>query len=153
MKMILLPIAVLIGASAFAQTTSIRVAVLSGNNQPSSQNIANKVAAKIGSTSRYALVKDTSADVVVFVNCVPSRVNGRDVAVACHTNLFYWPVNGVGLSCDIDGTFSIGADSEVTEDLFDSFVQNTSDQELKIARDTFKKNLNAAIAKFPQGVE
>ena len=47
---------------------------------------------------------------------------------------------------------AVGDESAVAENLFDEFVQETSDEKLAEAAKNFKFYLNLAIASFPHGV-
>ncbi len=62
-------------------------------------------------------------------------------------------MDGVALSCDVQGDMAAGSESEVAEALFDSFIQETSDEKLAKAAKEFKTYLNSAIAHFPHGVD
>lgn len=144
-------------ARAGAQTTTggrpIRVEVIAGNDDPTSQTVANMISARIGTGSRYALVSSTDADILLSVDCLRNIVSGRQVGIACHTDVSYWPVDGVSLSCILVGDLGVGSEVEVTEGLFDAFVQETSDEKLAKATKDFKHYLNSAIARYPRGVD
>ncbi len=154
MKMIWLATAILIGSAAFAQTTPIRVKVGAGSDDPSSQGVIEKLSARIGSTTRYALVTKSFAELLVSVDCLPNVVSNRKIGITCHLDLLYWPVLGVPLAWNLTGAMSAaGSDSDVADDLFNDFVQSTSDEQLREAHDNFKKFLNETIAENPQGVQ
>ncbi|MGB8801391.1 MAG: hypothetical protein WCC97_11935 [Candidatus Acidiferrales bacterium] len=153
MSKILLALAVLLASSAmFAQSSPIRVNV-AGSASASSQAVAKQIAGKLGSTARYGLVTTSKLDILLEINCLPLVVGGHDAGVACSSEITYWPVAGIVLSQDIAGSMSAGGESDVATDLFDSFVRKTSDDKLEAARNNFKTYFNAAVAKFPQGLE
>jgi hypothetical protein len=147
----------LIAASAgYGQSKSIKVFVEAGNSQAASKEVADKVAPKVGSTSRYALVsgEDGSIQILVEVFCLPNIIGGRQSGVTCDTTIEYWPVEDVPLTMNCRGSMSVNySESEVAQDLFDSFVLSTTDDRLsKIATD-FKRYLNTTIQRYPQGVK
>jgi hypothetical protein len=156
MKKILPVVVVLLAASAiFAQSKPVKVLVEGGNEQAVSREVAEKLAAKIGSTSRYALVtNETSVEVLVDVYCLPIMVEGQQAGVACSTTILYWPLSDVGLEASCVGMMSTHySESEVAESLFDSFVRHTSDEKLSALATKFKNSLNIAIRNYPKGVQ
>ena len=152
MKKIILMAAILVASPVFAQSHPIRVTIIAGNTEAASQTIADRLAGRIGASSRYALVSNTVSDILLSVDCISNVVGERQVGITCHADLDYWPVDGIALSRDLEGHMAAGSESEVTEELFDSFVQVTSDEKLAEATKDFKRYLNSAIARFPHGV-
>jgi hypothetical protein len=154
MKTILLAAAVLVAIPALGQTHHpVRVDVEEGNNNATTKEVTNRLIGQIGSSSRYALLTDTAADVLVLVECLPVTVREQRIGVACHTELMFYSVSGVGIATDLTGYMGTGAELDVAQDLFDSFVKQTSDEKLSVAAMDFKRRLNLAIQAFPKGVE
>jgi hypothetical protein len=139
-----------VGASA--QSHPVTVSVVPSNTMALSQDIATGLAGRIGATSRYALVTHAAADILVMVDCLPAVVNGKQVATICNTTLSYFPVHGTGLDTQLDGMLVASDEAHVVQSLFDAFVQDTSDEILSAQAAEFKKNLNAVIARNPNGV-
>lgn len=151
MKKFLLLAAILIAVPIFAQSGPIKVSVVAGNSQSVSQEIADMLSGRIGASSRYALA--SNRDILLSVNCLPDVVDAQQVGVTCDTSILYWPVWGVALHAELEGTMSTGSrQSQVTEDLFDSFIQNTSDEKLRASAAGFKRYLNQAIILYSKGV-
>jgi hypothetical protein len=148
----LLAIASLIGSAVFAQSSPIRVKLVVSDN-PESREVADALAGKIGSTSRYALVT-TNDDVLINVGCQPiQRTDGRPIGTACTTTFNYWAVQTIAIPWFIGSTLTTGPASETAAVMFNQFVQDSSDENLKKARDTFKSAINVAIFAFPKGVQ
>ena len=137
---------------ATSQSHPVTVSVVPSNTMALSQDIATRLAGRIGATSRYALVTHTAADILVMVECLPAVVNGKQVAIICNTALSYFPIHGTGLDTQLDGMLVASDEAHVVQSLFDAFVQDTSDEILSTQAAEFKKNLNAVIARNPNGV-
>jgi len=150
-NMILLVVVLLAALPALA--LPVKVSVLPGNTDQAAQDAAAELAGKIGSTSRYALVTKGRTDIVLFVDCLPNVVGDRQVGVTCHTTLTFFPVDNIGLCDDLQGTMSAGNLSHVVQDLFNSFVQETSDEKLAADTAEFKHYLNTAITRYPNGIK
>jgi hypothetical protein len=144
--------AILIAYPAVTQGQSVKVTVMAGNSGRESHEIADKLAGKIGSSSRYALVTADSADILILVDCLSNTVGERAAGVTCNTSLSYWPVSGVSLYAGLPQTLATGDESRVADDLFNAFVRQSSDDKLAEAAKNFIRNLNSAIARFPHGV-
>jgi hypothetical protein len=151
-KNILLMAAILVAYPAFTQGQSVKVTVMAGNSGQESHEIADKLAGKIGSSSRYALVT-ADMDILILVDCLANTAGERPTGVTCDTSLSYWPVPGVSLYDGLLATIATGSESEVADHLFSGFVQQTSDEKLAEAAKNFKRHLNLAIAAFPHGVK
>jgi hypothetical protein len=151
MKGLLLAVAVLVAVPVFAQSHPVKVPVMAGNSGQESHEVADKLAGKIGSSSRYALVT-ADMDILILVDCLANTAGERPTGVTCYTSLSYWPVPGVSLYDGLLGTIATGSESEVADHLFNGFVQQTSDQKLAESAKDFKRHLNLAIAGFPHGV-
>jgi hypothetical protein len=152
MKSLFLTVAALVAVPVFAQSHAIGVQVVPGNSDPVSQEIADRLSGKIGSSARYSLVSGASAVILLSADCLPNIVNERQIGIVCQSSLDFWPIDGVPLSTNLAGFIVEGDESYVAERLFDSFVKNTSDEKLAAARKLFKESLNVAIAMFPHGV-
>lgn len=139
-------------SAAVAQSQPIRVKVTPEPSE-ASQHIADR-SGQLGSSSRYALVTESSSeDILLGVDCLSNMtLSGQQIGVACDMTITYWPVPGVGLNTDLTGALAVGSELEAAQNLFDSFVEETSDEKLNQAVATFKKYLNAAIALYPKGV-
>jgi hypothetical protein len=152
-KILLIVIVFLIGSAAFAQSSPIRVRVLAGGDNTVSREVADNLAGKIGSTSRYALVTTDDFAISVTVGCLTVQTNGYTIGVACTTDITYWPVQGVALSWNPGSYLALGPKPEVADLVFNDFVRETSDENLKKNRDSFKMGLNLAIWTFPKGLQ
>ena len=152
MKKIILMAAILVAYPVFAQNHPVHVMVTPANNAPVSHEISDRLAGRIGASSRYALTSAASAEIMLSVECAPNSVGDRQIGVTCGSSIAYWPVEGVLLSTELAGMIAVGAESAVAESLFDDFVQDTSDEKLAEAAKNFKHYLNSAIARFPHGV-
>jgi hypothetical protein len=152
MKNLLLAVAVLVAVPVFAQSQPVKVTVMAGNGAQESHELADKLAGRIGSSSRYALVTADSADILILVDCLSNTVGERAAGVTCNTSLSYWPVSGVSLYAGLPQTLATGDESRVADDLFNAFVRQSSDDKLAEAAKNFIRNLNSAIARFPHGV-
>lgn len=122
------------------------------------QEIADRVAGKIGSTERYALVSGKTdselvdAKVLVSITCL-NPLKGQETGVACFEDLVFRPLSDSALLCPLKSGMAVGPEDYVADSLFDYFVEYTSDEELKDATRLFKLALNATIAAHPNGVE
>ena len=154
MKNLILAAALFFACPLFAQSHPIQVTIVSIDNTQTSQTMANMLTGRIGASSRYSLVSAAAfdTDILLGVGCLPNIVAGKQVGVTCDTELSYWPVDGVALSCVLEGNLAVGSESEVAEMLFDEFIRVTSNEALAKAAKEFKHNLNLAIARFPHGV-
>lgn len=145
-------LALAFGSTTMAQTNPIKVRVVAEPNAES-QSAADRLSGQIGSSSRYALVTNTTEDVLLSVDCVPATTaEGQQMGVACDTRLSYWPLSGVPLFSDLVGGLADGDESFVTRYLFDAFVEETSDEKLSQDKARFVKDLNLTIAAYPKGV-
>jgi hypothetical protein len=147
-KEIILMAAIFVACPLFAQSHPVKVSIMAGNSGQESHELSDKLAGRIGSSSRYALVTADSADILILVDCLSNTAG-----VTCNTSLSYWPVLGVSLYAGLPETIATGSESKVADDLFNTFVQQTSDEKLAEAAKRFKRNLNSAIASFPHGVK
>jgi hypothetical protein len=155
MKTILLAVAILIAVPAnYAQTKPIKVSVLSGTDDPADKEVADKIAAKIGSTSRYALVSNGApmTALLIEVSCLTNT--SQKMGSTCDTEILYWPMADVALSVDCPGSMVTGlSESDIAQALFESFVRATTDEKLEVKAAAFKLSLNYAIRNHPKGVE
>jgi hypothetical protein len=123
MKTILLAVAILMASSVFAQSKPVKVRVVPQDNAES-RSIADGLAGQIGSSLRYALVTKTGeADILLAVSCLQIS-SGRQISVG-DDSLQYWPVAGMG---NLSGDLVIGNESKVIQELFNAFVEVTSDE-------------------------
>ncbi len=109
MKTLLFVVAILIATPAiYAQSKPIKVNVDAASD-PVSPEFADKVAARVGSTSRYALVS-TPTEILVSVSCLSNTnvVNGQELGVTCDIDILYWPVSDVALSITCVGSMATG---------------------------------------------
>jgi hypothetical protein len=105
MKSLLLGVAVLVAVPVFAQSHPIGVQVVAGNSDPVSQEIADRLSGKIGSSSRYALVSGATAVILLSADCLPNIVNGRQIGIVCESRMDFWPIGAVPLSCTLAGLY------------------------------------------------
>ena len=138
-----------------AQTAPVKVFVFSEPNTES-QEIAARLAGKIGSTSRYALRSTgVGARLMVDVACLNVVINGSKTGIVCHSSYTDYPWNSqnISLSVDIDGHMVAGSDDYVVDMLFNDFIKNTSDENLTKWEDINKSFINIMIALNPNGIK
>jgi hypothetical protein len=148
-----------VASTVFAQNS---VGLDVGNDEELSRKIVNKVGPLITQEMVNRLAKqcalrqcDTGAPYTP-----PSRTERPDILVTitcmrdfCVSSLEYWPVRNLGLHAALDSCIAAGSETELTQKIFEDFVQNTSEGRLAGASRRFKMQLNEAISAFPKGVK
>lgn len=147
-------LALAFASAVMAQNQPVKIQVMSSSDAPS-QEMADRLKGHIGSSSRYALVTVAGSEsIALYVDCLSDTTNdGRNLGITCHIEIKYWPVEDVALAADLDGSMAAGDETYVAQTLYDSFVQETSDEKLNQAATDFKKYLNTAIRRHPNGVQ
>jgi hypothetical protein len=141
-------------SAAMAQSKPITVRVV-GEPDKTSQQMANRLMGQIGSSNRYALVTENEdlESILLGVECVRDVIGQTQVGISCDINMSYWPVRDVALSANLTGGMATGDESSVAQNLFDDFVEATSDEKLSQAASRFRQSLNVAIKLHPNGVK
>ena len=147
-------LALAFASAVMAQNQPVKIRVISEPNAPSSE-MADRLKGRIGSSSRYALVTVAGSESInLYVQCLSNTTeSGRNLGIVCHAEITYWPVSDVTLSTDLTGSMATGEETYVAQSLYDSFVQQTSDEKLNLAATYFKQYLNTAIKLHPNGVQ
>jgi hypothetical protein len=122
-------------ATVFAQGPVVKVNV--SRSGESSAEVADDLRAKIGSTLRYGLTEQSAnADVVIEVICVGS---GQSVACAAPTAYY---TKGYGIARPLRTSVALGDHAWIATKLFESFVEQTSAEQLADADKTVTKITN-----------
>jgi hypothetical protein len=141
---------------AQAQTAPLKVFVGHGLN-PESQEMAARLAGRIGASNRYAMASNIAGvRVFVDVECINFGTrNTGHLGVACFTSYsdYPWRDQGVVLSVSIDGEMAGGPDDYVAEQLFDNFVAATTDENLAKWEAPTKVFINFTIRANPNGIK
>ena len=120
--------------------------------------MANRLAARVGASNRYGLISGpTGADLLLLISCTNINLTNKSehLGVVCHGSYVYYPWRnqGVFLSVPIDGSMDSGRESDIAETIFDTFVQNTSDENLAKWAALEKGFINATIHEHPEGIK
>jgi hypothetical protein len=98
---------------------------------------------------RNVVTKPGDAEILLSVSCLQI---GRERQISvCDVSLEYWPVAGIGLYVNLESYLVFGSELQVIQQSFNSFVKETSDEELNAASNSFKRSLNLAILTHPNG--
>jgi hypothetical protein len=111
--------------STSAQNKPVKVAILSADGEPS-QTIARMVGAKIGSTLRYSVTGIVEAKLELNIVCIKLAADNY----ACTSPTMYYPNEVVIVGQHLTFTIVQGPKDYVTEQIFDDFVAETSDEKL-----------------------
>ena len=153
---------VMVAPPVFAQNHSLTVQVDVGNDDDLSRKIMDRVTTQIGQELARRMGKQCGqrpcdagglytpqsrterSDVLITITCMHDF---------CASVLEYWPIRELGLHTALASCIAEGSETELTQKIFDHFVQNTSDEQLTFASGRFKTLLNRAISMFPKGVK
>lgn len=147
MKTILATLLVLFAAVGARAQTPIKVWVF--GNGSDAQEITNRLKAKIGGTSRYALSDNPEVSLRLEVHCIPMHFEGGPVTgYACNSVVTYFPDMG-SLSMHLFGAemlVSCNASGEYcAEALFDAFVNGAQPDKLAAAKSELQKSVDQYI--------
>jgi len=136
----------------------LKVIVSAGGPNQASRDMANRLASRVGASNRYGLISGPSgADLLLLISCINIDLTNKSehLGAVCYSSYIYYPWRnqGVFLSVHIDGSMDNGRESDMAETMFDTFVQNTSDENLAKSADLEKGFINATILEHPEGIK
>lgn len=141
----LLCAAVLMCASPVFSQQAIKVNVYPSGDH--SNEVADLLRAKIGSTLRYGLSDLETSDLTVEVICVPAGPG-----VACTAPTIYYSEKSYGIARPLKTTIAVGPPDWVAQGLFNAFVADTSDEKLQMAEKVLIETTQAVYsAGYKQG--
>ncbi len=154
-RFVVVVLVVAFGSAVMGQNQPIKIRVIGEPNaNASSSEMADRLKGHVGSSSRYALVTVAGSESIdLYVQCLFNTTErGQNLGIICHAEITYWPVSDVALTTDLTGSMATGEEAYVAQSLYDSFVQATSDEKLNLAASDFKRYLNTAIKRHPNGI-
>jgi hypothetical protein len=114
--------------SVNAQGKVVKVAVDGGSDKPS-QEMAELVRGKVGSTLRYALTEIKTANIAIDIVCIDvPALNG----IACTAPTQYYPDLKNSLYRSLPDSIWTGSRAYVAQSIFDTFVEQTTDEKLSV---------------------
>jgi len=129
---------------ARSQDRKIRVWVFPANDDAGL--IVQSIDAKLNSTMRYEVVKDTmQTDLILIVGClrIQDSTNSLQDQWTCSSTLQVVAEDLVAVPHDAGNNLVIGSPSFVAQSIFEKAVSHSGDRELQSKRDFFRREIYA----------